>query len=172
MRKIVILGNSASGKSTLAQSLSQRESLPHLDLDVLAWQPLGEGADVPARRALEDSGNDIRAFISEHTGWLVEGCYADLLELVTPQATEMIYLNPPIETCVRNARRRDWEPHKYPSREAQDKNLPMLIEWIRAYKTREDTLCEAAHQQVYAAFKGHKRMLRELEVLTTDDPQA
>ena len=36
--KIIIFGNSSSGKSTLAKKLSREKNLARLDLDTVAWQ--------------------------------------------------------------------------------------------------------------------------------------
>lgn len=46
MRRIVIFGNSGSGKTTMARALARRYDLAHLDLDHLAWARPGERRDV------------------------------------------------------------------------------------------------------------------------------
>lgn len=92
------------------------------------------------------------------SSWVIEGCYADLIEFVTASATEMIFLNPSTDDCVANARRRPWEPHKYPSKEAQDTNLEMLIGWIRAYPDRDDPCSLKSHLALYERFGGRKTM--------------
>jgi adenylate kinase family enzyme len=38
MARIVIIGNSGGGKSTLARRLSEREGIPHIEIDRLLWQ--------------------------------------------------------------------------------------------------------------------------------------
>ena len=87
----------------------------------------------------------------------VEGCYADLLALAVPQATEMIYLDLPTPLCIENARARPWEPHKYPSKAAQDANLNMLIDWIGQYDQRQDCFSRSAHDTLFRRFTGRKR---------------
>ena len=88
------------------------------------------------------------------------------MTLVAPHANEVIYMNLPIELCVDNARSRPWEPHKYESKEAQDKNLDMLINWIKAYDTRDDGIfSRTAHQQFFESFTGSKRMVTENQKL-------
>ena len=154
MRKIIIFGNSGSGKSTLAGKLRE-EGLAHLDLDTLAWLP----SDPPERRPVEQAGDEIQEFITLHNEWIIEGCYADLLELVKPSATEAIFMNLPVSQCQENARNRPWEPHKYPSKEAQDENLPMLLEWIAGYADRTDTLSYSAHRKLYESFEGLKSVI-------------
>ena len=155
MIRHLLLGNSGSGKSTLAARLARAGALPHLDLDTLAWLP----TQPPQRRPLAESARDIAAFVDANKRWVIEGCYADLLELALPRCTQLVFLNPGIEACIANARSRPWEPHKYASKEAQDANLDMLIGWIRDYETRSDELSLAAHRALFDGFTGDKREL-------------
>ena len=67
----------------------------------------------------------------------------------------------PIAACVENARNRPWEPHKYPSKEAQDANLPMLIDWITDYTARSDTFSFAAHNALFGTYQGNKKRIVE-----------
>lgn len=151
VKRIIIFGNSGSGKSTLAAELCD-EGLAHLDLDILAWLP----SRPPERRPIDQAYEEVQRFIGKHDEWVVEGCYADLLELVKPFATEAIFMNLPIRLCQENARNRPWEAHKYESKEAQDKNLPMLLDWIAGYADRGDSLSYRAHCELYASFRGRK----------------
>jgi hypothetical protein len=157
--RFLLMGNSGSGKSTLAARLAKRDGLEHLDLDVLAWEP---GAP-PRRRALEQSRREIARFIEEHPAWVIEGCYTDLLEACLPRCTRLVFLNPGIEAGVSNARLRPWEPHKYPSKEAQDANLAMLLGWIRDYEKRADVFSLKAHRTLFDAFTGAKSELESLQ---------
>lgn len=150
--RIVIFGNSGAGKSTMAARLAAESGAAHLDLDTLAWLP-----ETPPRRApIGESAVKIDAFTAAHDAWVIEGCYADLLALVTPRATRMVFLNPGVEACVANCRARPWEPHKYASKEAQDAGLEFLVGWVRAYATREDEFSLRAHRALYDGFTGDK----------------
>ena len=157
MKRILIFGNSGSGKSTLAARLANKENLAHLDLDVLAWK----SASPPERQALAASGEKIDAFIAANEGWVIEGCYTDLLQWAAPFASEIIYMNLPVENCIANAKSRPWEPHKYASAAEQDKNLPMLLRWIEDYERRSDVFSASAHAQFYQQFQGNKSMITE-----------
>ena len=152
MRKALIFGNSGSGKSTLAKELCDSEGLAHLDLDTLAW----EATVPPERKPLNESSQEIQRFIESSDGWIIEGCYTDLLEQAVPFSNEVIFLNLPIEACIHNAKKRSWEPHKYESKEEQDANLEMLIDWISQYNQRTDTFSEKSHRALYDAFQGKK----------------
>jgi len=152
MYRIVVFGNSGSGKSTLARQFSSKHGLAHLDLDTLAWQDTSP----PARRPIEDSFAEITQFVSTHQSWVIEGCYSDLLSLATKTASEVIFLNPGVGTCMANCRNRPFEPHKYQSQEEQDKNLDMLLDWVREYPERVDEFSLKSHQKLYSDFAGKK----------------
>lgn len=153
MRRVIIFGNSGAGKSTLAQKLAGQHGLAHLDLDTLAWEPTSP----PERRPLDVSSRSIERFTATHEAWVIEGCYGDLLALVSPRCNEMIFLNPGVEACVENCRSRPWEPHKYASKAAQDENLEMLIQWVREYETRNDDFSLRRHRSLFDTFAGPKR---------------
>ncbi|PHS20667.1 MAG: shikimate kinase [Kangiella sp.] len=152
MKKIIIIGNSGSGKSTLANELSSKYSLVQLDLDSLAWT----NAKPPKRKELAESSKDIRLFTDANESWVIEGCYADLIALVVSTATQLIFVNPSFETCINNCKSRPWEPHKYKSKEEQDNNLKMLIEWVKQYTERDDEFSLTAHQNLFDQFDGDK----------------
>ena len=155
MKKILIFGNSGSGKSTLAKKLCIRHDLAHLDLDILAW----DAESPPNRNPINESKLAIDQFIRENSSWVIEGCYSDLLELATHEANEIYFLNLPVDECIENARNRPWEPHKYGSKEEQDSNLEMLLDWISQYTERDDTCSASAHNQLYQSFSGLKHMV-------------
>jgi adenylate kinase family enzyme len=157
MPVILIFGNSGAGKSTLARRLAREGGLAHLDLDTLAW----EATTPPSRRALGASVAELERFFAEHPDCVVEGCYADLLAAGLPRCTTLLFLNPGVEACLSNARARPWEPHKYPSKAAQDANLEMLLGWIRDYETRADEFSLRGHRALFESFGGEKRELTD-----------
>jgi adenylate kinase family enzyme len=152
MSRIVIFGNAGSGKSTLAAALARELGLEHLDLDTLAW----ERANPTQRRSLIESQGDISNFLQAHDKWVIEGCYSDLLSMAISSCNKLIFLNPGVETCIRNCCSRPWEPHKYPSMEAQNRNLVMLVSWVREYETRDDEFSLKRHRELFAQFCGEK----------------
>jgi len=107
---------------------------------------------------LDVSEKKIDEFLRSNQGWVIEGCYTDLPELVIPKSTEIVFMNLPVEICISNAKNRPWEPHKYESKEAQDANLKMLIDWISQYAERCDTFSYASHRELYEKYTRKKRM--------------
>lgn len=150
MKKILIFGNSGSGKTTLANRLANEHTIPHLDLDSVSWESPG------IRKSFEDSVKEIKDFIEQNAQWVIEGCYGSLIEEVASHCTKMHFLNPGVDVCLKNNLQRPWEPHKYESRNAQDKNLEMLQNWVRGYEHREDEYSLQFHQAIFARFTGHK----------------
>lgn len=149
--RVLILGNSGSGKSTLARELGDAHGVEVLDLDTITWSSPG------VRRTLEQSEAALLEFIDTHKWWVIEGCYGSLIERALPFCTELVFLDPGVEACLANNRRRPWEPHKYPSKEAQDENLDFLQDWVREYYTRDDEYSHRKHMAAYERFEGNKR---------------
>lgn len=150
--RVVIMGNSGAGKSTLAARLAEQHQLAHLDLDTLAWLP----TQPPSRAPLADSVAALTAFADGNERWVVEGCYADLLAPAASRCTLLVFLNPGVEACIAHCRARPWEPHKYPSKQAQDANLELLIAWVRAYATRQDEFSLSSHRGLFDDFAARK----------------
>ena len=95
--------------------------------------------------------------------WVIEGCYTDLLKKVKKYASKIIFLNSDVKQCIKNANKRPWEPHKYKTKEEQDNNLDMLINWIKDYYARDDVFSYKQHMEFYEKFKGEKIIISENE---------
>ncbi len=149
--RVLIYGNAGSGKTTMARMVAREFTLAHLSLDDIAWQA---GA---IRRPVADSVADLHAFIGKNAQWVIDGCYGDLIEAALPHCTELRFLNPGVEICVRNARKRPWEPSYCSSPEEQQRLLESLIPFIRDYETRQDEFSLARHRELFDRFAGPKR---------------
>ncbi len=152
MKRILIFGNSGSGKSTLAKMYSAKYKISHLDLDTIAW----EKTIPPIRKPVEESNIIIKNFLSDNAQWVIEGGYSDLLSTVTNEANKLVFLNISKEACINNCKKRSWEPHKYDSMEEQNKNLNMLINWVKEYYERNDEFSFVSHNKLYKKFTGNK----------------
>ncbi|MFT4639877.1 MAG: hypothetical protein ACI8T1_003202 [Verrucomicrobiales bacterium] len=74
----------------------------------------------------------IDAILARHSEWVIEGCYASLISHAAISATHMVFLNPGTFACIAHCQARPWERDKYPSKEAHDKNLAFLIDWVNS----------------------------------------
>lgn len=150
--KVLVFGNSGSGKSTLAKHLARTHALALLDLDSIVWEP----GKIAVQRAHEAIFSSLSDFLGKNQTWVIEGCYGDLVAAACVHCTELIFLNPGLDTCLEHNRHRPWEPHKYESREAQDSMLANLQAWVAGYYARDDQWSYRAHRQVFDAHSGKK----------------
>ena len=150
--RVLIMGNSGSGKSYRAQALAAQHGLAHLDLDTIVWEP----GLIAVPRAPEQVRAELLAFVEGNESWIAVVCYGDLVEAALPFCSELVFMNPGLEVCLENNRRRPWEPHKYASMEAQQSKLDFLLEWVAGYYTRDDAMSYATHQRIFDGFGGNK----------------
>jgi adenylate kinase family enzyme len=156
--KVLVFGNSGSGKSTYARALAAKEDVTHLDLDLIVWEP----GKVAVQRSLESVTGDLQRFINSHGAWVIEGCYGDLVQAASAHCTLLVFLNPGVEACVANNTRRPWERHKYASPEEQDAMLSKLQDWAAGYYQRGDAWSYRAHRAIFDDFTGPKVEYREV----------
>ncbi|MGB1581727.1 MAG: shikimate kinase [Nevskiales bacterium] len=148
--KIILLGNAGAGKSTLAKRLTSEQDAARLSLDEVAF------ASGAARRPLAESVAAAEAFIASNPSWIIEGCYADIIEPLLPHCDKLVFLNPGVEVCVAHCQARPWEPEKFRSKQEQDSHLDNLLAWVRDYENRNDEYGQRRHREIYDAFQGEK----------------
>jgi adenylate kinase family enzyme len=94
VKRVSVVGNSGSGKSTLARALATRLGVPHIELDALnhqsGWQRL------PAVEFRERIDTATAA-----GGWVVDGNYSAVRDLVWARADTVAWLDPPRRTVMR-----------------------------------------------------------------------
>jgi adenylate kinase family enzyme len=150
--KVLVFGNSGSGKSTYARGLVDRHALAHLDLDTIVWEP----GQIAVQRSSDAVAAALGALIDDHANWVIEGCYGELVEATAPHCSELVLLNPGREACLANNRHRPWEPHKYASAEQQDGMLETLQAWVGGYYERDDDWSYRRHRRIFDAHPGRK----------------
>jgi adenylate kinase family enzyme len=156
--KVLVFGNSGSGKSTYARAIATREDLAHFDLDSILWEP----GKVAVQRPREPVRASLRSFIDSHAAWVIEGCYGELVRAAAVHCTLLVFLNPGMDACLRNNLGRLWEPHKYASLELQNSMLGQLQEWVVGYYHRDDAWSYRVHREIFDAFAGPKVEQHEL----------
>ncbi len=156
--RVAILGNSGSGKSTLARQLALAVQAPVLDLDTVAWEP--ERIAVP--RDAVAAARDVEAFCAANEHWVVEGCYANLVDSTFAFRPHLLFLDPGAEQCLANCKSRPWEPHKYSSPQEQDQRLQFLLAWVQEYYSRDGDMSHRGHLALFQAYAGPRQHIRKL----------
>jgi len=85
-QRVVIIGTTSSGKSTLAERLAKRFDLNFIDLDALHWEPNWTGAPLEVFRERVRTATQVQA-------WVVAGNYHIVRDLIWPQAEVVIWLD-------------------------------------------------------------------------------
>jgi adenylate kinase family enzyme len=163
--RVAVVGNSGSGKSTLASEIASAHDVATLDLDTVAWEP----GKVAVPRDASAAASDVRAFCESHPHWVVEGCYAGLIGVAIERSPILLFVDPGVEACLSNCRTRPWEPHKYASKDEQDRKLEFLLSWVCDYYTRDGDLSLGAHWALFEAYRGPKLRLAHHAAPFLDD---
>ncbi len=94
MRKVSVVGNSGSGKTTTGRALAQVLGVPFIEIDALYWQP---GWTPLPMEELRQRLDDLTA----GDGWVVDGNYSAVRDLVWGRADTVVWLDPPRWTVMR-----------------------------------------------------------------------
>ena len=87
-KRIVVIGTTSSGKSTLAKALADKFGYDFVELDALYWDPNWTGADDPIFRERVDKATQSEA-------WVVAGNYSRVRNLIWSRAEVVIWLDYP-----------------------------------------------------------------------------
>jgi len=85
MQRIVIVGPTGAGKTSLAEQLVDRRHLPAVDLDVLFWGPNWQPVGKACFRARVDG-------VTAQERWIVGGNYSVARDLIWPRADTFLWL--------------------------------------------------------------------------------
>ncbi|MBO1075179.1 AAA family ATPase [Roseomonas marmotae] len=86
--RIVVIGISGAGKTSLARQLAQEMQVPHIELDALYWEPGWTAAAPAAFTARAESA-------SAGPAWVADGNYRVVRPLLWARATHLVWLDYP-----------------------------------------------------------------------------
>lgn len=153
--KTVLLGNSGSGKTWLAERLSRLHSVPVVHLDDLFWMPGGfEHKRPQAERARMIASTRAQA------SWIVEGVYGQLAAPFLEDAQTLIWLDLDWHICERRLHARSAASELHMSRAQSSQGLAALLSWAASYDVRDDSMSRRGHGQLFNHFLGNKSRLR------------
>lgn len=145
--RIAVIGNSGSGKSSLAARAGSELKLQVYDLDHVHWQEDG----------LKRDEADARLLVTQHAStsdWIIEGVYGWLAEAALPRAKALIWLDLPWAECRDGLLRRGVQHGETEGDQAA------LLTWAGEYWTRTTSSSFAGHLKLYETFSGGKIRLQ------------
>lgn len=102
-RRVLVIGPTGAGKSTVATRISSTWSIPRVELDTLHWGP--NWTKRPEFLA------DVATWIAREA-WVIDGSYLVAVELAWPRADLVVWLDLPFATVLarqfRRSLRRIW----------------------------------------------------------------
>lgn len=93
MKRIVIIGTSCSGKTTLAKKLSKILGVTHIELDVLHWK----------QNWIERRNDEFISLVEDavkENEWISDGNYSMARDILWSHATTIIWLNYPFSLVL------------------------------------------------------------------------
>jgi adenylate kinase family enzyme len=152
LTRTLIIGNSGSGKSWLAQQLAQQLREPWTDLDRIHW--LSDEHSIPRPRA---EALAMARIAADEQRWVIEGVYGWIISEILHRTTALIWLCVDDKECVANIHQRETQ---------DDERLVAMLEWAGSYRKRDDSSGFAAHQRLFEGFNGSNIQLMNRAEIT------
>jgi adenylate kinase family enzyme len=149
--RIVILGRTGSGKTTLARELAAARGVPHVELDSLYFGPEFSTAPLPVlrQRTSEALAGD---------RWVTDGNKRAVRDLVWPRADTVIWLDYPAYVSM-------WRLAK----RARSRTAALSAEAAQTHRrARLPTQMLAAARGVLRALRSHRRLRHEYPRLLSE----
>ncbi|MRI35092.1 AAA family ATPase [Endozoicomonas sp. OPT23] len=162
MNRILIFGNSGSGKSWLSREISKQENLSEINLDSIFWMP-GGFSQKRSNEEVEIKINELKSLES----WVVEGVFGGLVENFITEATEVIFLDFSWEECSENLLYRGSGSSKKLDPEVAEIKYKELLQWASEYWTRKSKSSHSFHNFLYESFKGRKQRITGREEVSS-----
>ena len=157
--RIVVLGNTSSGKTTIARRVARVLDLPFVELDALFWEANWTPADEEVFRGRVEA-----AATGDH--WVADGNYSPVRGILWPRATTIVWLDYPLLVSLWRLLRRTvgralrgtelWEGNReslwrhFATRES-------LFLWaVTSYRRRRAQILEALEKPEHAHLELHR----------------
>jgi hypothetical protein len=153
LQRVIIIGNSGSGKSALAASIGRVLDIPIITLDTIHWEHDGYGQkrdEHIARQLLIDA-------TAATPQWIVEGVFGWLVEAILTRATALMWLDLPVDVCRQGLLARG------KSARATEPDFANLLSWCEEYGARPTSSSYTGHMRIFESFDALKIRLRSRE---------
>lgn len=147
--RIAVYGPSGSGKSTLARQLGENLGLPVLELDAV-FHAHPNWVDLTR----DEFREQVSAYLAEQPqGWVIDGNYGHVRDLILPLAETAIWLDLPFRTVYRRLALRTvsrsfthgelWNGNKETLRQTFLSRESMLVWGVKAWRSHHESMTES-----------------------------
>lgn len=149
-QRAIIIGNSGSGKTWVAQQLSDVLGQTAIDLGQVHWVQL------PNEKRDKKEAHELVTVATNAQTWILEGVYGWLVQPILSRATCLIWLDICWEECRRNL-------HSRQKVGLETESFRNLLIWASEYETRQTSSSLAGHKTIFEEFNRTKIRLRKRE---------
>ena len=153
--RILIIGNSGSGKTWLGKALSEKKKISLFQMDNIKWDQ--SGYEIP--RSSLDIEKDLED-VKNQEKWILEGVFGKMAQNCLPFTKHLIWLDLPWEQCQKNLLIRGPQFDNILNNNEKEKALKGLIEWASTHYSRNDANSWSFFDQLYTDFNGKKTCFR------------
>lgn len=151
MKRILIIGNSGSGKSWLAARLAEELTIREVNLDTIVWQPGGFNQ----KRPQHEIDHAIQT-LAQEPSWVVEGVFGALAEQLLDTADTLLFLDLDWSVCQDSLLSRGSQSAKQRDAVAAKKNFQQLLVWASEYDHRASKSSRQFHRELFDRFPNDK----------------
>jgi adenylate kinase family enzyme len=158
LMRLLILGNSGAGKTTLAADMGRLTGVSVISLDSIFWEPGGFNA----KRGDGEMERDLAA-IRDGQEWIVEGVFGDLAGKLVDSATHLVFLDLSWDDCRTGLLSRGSESARHRNSREAARRFDELLRWAEAYYDRQGARSRSGHSGMFDEFPGIKLRLTHHE---------
>ncbi|ELC7279550.1 AAA family ATPase [Aeromonas veronii] len=162
MQRILIIGNSGSGKSWLAARLAKQLTIREINLDTIVWQPGGFNQ----KRPQHEIDHTIQT-LAQEPSWVVEGVFGALAEQLLDAANTLLFLDLDWSVCRDSLLSRGSQSSKQRDVVAAEKNFQQLLVWASEYGQRAGKSSRHFHSELFDRFPNDKHHFTTREAVNS-----
>lgn len=156
MQRIIIIGTSSCGKTTLGKALSDKLNIEHQELDYFFWEPNWTEARI------DDFRNRVEPFTKKEK-WITDGNFGQVRDLVWGRATNIIWMDYPFHiilkqffkrSLIRSFKRKElWNGNRETLWNSILRPNSLLVWILRTYSRNKKRYSTLMHSREYSHVK-------------------